>query len=208
MVLLFSSATFILWFTFIAIIAMIIALENESGSWASTFFSLVTALLLWNYGNDVLAYVTENLLQVVGFAVGYVFIGIAWSFLKWTSKVKGIFKRFGKLKDEFIKEKGPLTEDKNLANFNHTISYKFKRSDNTGNYSVGSIDSIEDTIKGIRPKGDSYKATIVSWISYWPLSIIGTLVNDPFRRFFNWVYESISGYYDKITQNQIDNYVN
>jgi hypothetical protein len=207
MVLLFSSFTFIMWFTIIAIVAMIIALENESGSWASTFFSLVTALLLWNYGNEVLAYVTENILQVIGFAVGYVLVGIGWSFLKWTSKVKAIFKRFGKVKEEFETKHGSLTDEKNLAKFNSKISYEFTRSNNNGKYTVGSKDSINETIKGITPKGESYKATIVSWISYWPLSLLGTLVNDPFRRFFNWVYESISGFYDKITQNQIDNYV-
>ena len=36
-------------------------------------------------------------------------------------------------------------------------------------------------------------------ISYWPVSLIATLLNNPFRKFFEMVYSNISGFYDKIT---------
>lgn len=38
-----------------------------------------------------------------------------------------------------------------------------------------------------------------NWISYWPVSIAATLLNNPFRQFFEWIYSNLSGYYDKIT---------
>ena len=39
---------------------------------------------------------------------------------------------------------------------------------------------------------------ITSWISYWPASLGATLLNNPFRRFFEWIYSLVSGIYDKI----------
>jgi len=31
---------------------------------------------------------------------------------------------------------------------------------------------------------------------------MATLLNNPFRKFFEWVYDNLSGYYDKITNSQ------
>jgi hypothetical protein len=41
-------------------------------------------------------------------------------------------------------------------------------------------------------KVSDHKAMIFSWILYWPLSITWTLLNDPVRRFVNFIYNSIA----------------
>lgn len=38
-----------------------------------------------------------------------------------------------------------------------------------------------------------YKMMIVSWLVYWPLSAVWTLLNDPIRRLVNEIYNKIAG---------------
>ncbi len=42
------------------------------------------------------------------------------------------------------------------------------------------------------------KSTIMSWMCYWPLSMLWTLINNPIKRFFNYIFESISGSYQRL----------
>jgi hypothetical protein len=52
----------------------------------------------------------------------------------------------------------------------------------------------------IMPIGSENKASIIAWISYWPLSLLATLLNNPFRRLFEYVYSLVANAYDKISQ--------
>lgn len=203
---LLASATFIIWFLIISTIIVIVSLETENEGVASTFFSLAIALLLWNYGSDILSFVNENLTTTISFIVGYVLVGLGWSFLKWNEKVKKVFNKFVRLKTEFLKNGGVITEN-NKQDFNGYINREFK--DGSGDSISISRDFDEDKIfEAITPKGNDYKALIVSWISYWPLSLVGTLLNNPFRRFFEYVYESVSGCYDEIAKKQKNKILN
>lgn len=49
-----------------------------------------------------------------------------------------------------------------------------------------------------RPQARHHKSTIVSWMMYWPFSVIGTCIFDFIRRGWNAVYNYISGLFDKI----------
>ena len=204
-----TSMVFIIPFLIVAGIVMIISLETNKEGVASTFFSLATALVIWSYGSEIWGLITQNILTTLYFSVGYIILGLIWSFLKWNQKVAKIFKLFSKFKTKFIEKNGEIT-DANRYKFNQTLEYKFKKSDF---YSISSFGyekepySEKKVIQEITPKGIDNKAKIVSWIGYWPLSLIGTLLNDPFRRFFEWIYESVSGVYDKITTRQKNKYI-
>ena len=206
MIALISSLVFIWWFIGIATIAIIVALEKEAEGWASTFFSFVIGLLLWNYSSDILAFVTINYIQVIGFSITYILIGIGWSFLKWNTKVKGVFKKLGKIQSKYLNELGEIPEKSLISLNNEICKAKFMYSDNSG-YAIPYDTKFTETVIDVTPKGNEYKSVIVAWISYWPLSLIGTLVNNPFRQFFNWVYDLVSGTYDRFTQNQINTYI-
>lgn len=202
-----TSLIFVIPFLIGTAIIMIVSLETNKEGVASTFFSLATALVIWSYGPDLWALITNNILTTVYFSVGYVILGLIWSFIKWNQKVAKIFKLFSKLKAKFIEKNGEITKA-NKKDFFKTLEYKFWYSDYSGKKGYFNDDnSLEEVIKDITPKGIDNKAKIVSWIAYWPLSLIGTLLNDPFRRFFEWIYELVSGVYDKITQAQKNKYI-
>lgn len=204
---------FLIPFLIVMGIIMIVSLETEKEGVASTFFSLATGVVLWTYGPELWTLITQNIATTLYFSAGYVILGLIWSFIKWNQKVAKIFKLFTRLKNKFIAENGEIVErtKDNIGTrqaFYNTLGYKFKYAD--GSSTISSFDeskSIEEVIEKITPIGIEHKAKIVSWISYWPLSLIGTLLNDPFRRFFEWIYESVSGVYDKITQRLKSKYI-
>ncbi len=195
---LLSSLAFITVFIAVAIIITIVSLEREKEGFASGVVSLILGLLLWNYSRDIWAFVSTNLATTVYFAIGYVILGIGWSFLKWNEKVKKVFTNFKLIKSKFIKDKGEITSEK-LKDFTDRLyeSYKFK---DAGGHRINfyKTDTSETITKKIMPLGLDNKSLIMSWISYWPLSLLGTLLNNPFRRFFSWVYNKVSGFYDLI----------
>ena len=193
-----ASATFIWVFAIVGIIAMAILLENELEGWATTVFSLCLALFLWDFKSEIFGFITSNPAATIGFTISYVVIGIVWSFLKWRTYVKDIFDKFKALKADFIRENGVIDE-KNKSHFYTTIESSGLRG-GTGRYlTTDSHQSLETFVDQLTPISSKKKGIITSWISYWPVSLLATILNNPFRKFFEWVYSNLSGYYDKIT---------
>ena len=61
------------------------------------------------------------------------------------------------------------------------------------------VKTMKDLVVKIMPNGADNKASIIAWISYWPLSLTATLLNNPFRRLWLYIYSLCSGVYDKIS---------
>jgi hypothetical protein len=49
-----------------------------------------------------------------------------------------------------------------------------------------------------RPRAVNNKARITAWMSFWPYSLVGTLLNDPVRRLFNAIFSWVKGLYQKM----------
>jgi len=191
MLTLLTSTTFLWVASIIIIILMAILLEFQREGWATTFFSLGIALIIWNFKTDIWYFVSSNPLSTLGFILSYIVIGVVWSFLKWSSYVKSVFDKFKKLKIKFEKQNGTI-DDKNRGDFNRILNSNFSTY-------FANKDDFDENIKTITPVASDKKSVITSWISYWPISFVATLLNDPFRKFFQWIYDCLSGFYDKIT---------
>ena len=194
-----ASTAFIWTASIIILIAMAVTLEYEKEGWATTFFSLGIALFLWNFRGQIWEYISGNPTATIGFVVSYVVIGVVWSFLKWRTYVKAVFDKFKEYRDDFVRKYGALDKEKNTAKFIDFISGKFKDPDGYGNVSLYTGDSLEHCVKKITPLASKKKTVITAWISYWPVSLAGTLLNNPFRQFFEWIFSNLTGYYNKIT---------
>lgn len=193
-----ASSAFIWTASIILIIAMAVTLEYELEGWATTFFSLGIALFLWNFRMGIWEMVSANPTATIGFAVSYVLVGIVWSFVKWRTYVMAVFNKFKEYREEFVRKNGVITSE-NLKNFNKKIDGKFSDPDGYGGTVSFYESSLEEMVKKIAPLASKKKSVITAWISYWPVSIAATLLNNPFRQFFEWIYSNLSGYYDKIT---------
>lgn len=82
------------------------------------------------------------------------------------------------------------------------VNHSGIRRGDGGTLYISDNTTLEAIIEKISPIASEKKSVITSWISYWPVSLMATLLNNPFRKFFEWVYDNLSGYYDKITTSQ------
>lgn len=49
------------------------------------------------------------------------------------------------------------------------------------------------------PKTSSHKGDIIAWMTYWPFSSLWTLINDPVKRFFKFMYSRFENLYQKMS---------
>jgi hypothetical protein len=194
-----TSAAFIFWFAIAAVITMAVLLEYEREGWATTIFSVGSALILWNYRESIINFVTDSPGTTFGFIGSYVAAGIIWSFIKWKNYVSSKTNKFYEVKKKFVDDGGDIKND-----WKGWISFL--------NGNIGSMFyenwTPEEVVAKIIPQASEKKSLITSWISYWPASLGATLLNNPFRRFFEWIYSLVSGIYDKIGSSAAKDMVN
>jgi hypothetical protein len=184
-----QSAPFVLSAIIVIAISIAVLLEFEKEGWATTLFSIGTALTIWTYKADILGFVMEHTTQVICFSLAYILAGLVWSLLKWKNYVGKKVDNYEELKTEFTKKMGPVKENwKEWVNaLQSNLPGFFYESDSPDTIALKVI-----------PQAKEKKSLIVSWISYWPMSFGATLLNNPVRRFFEFIYSLVSGIYDKI----------
>jgi len=185
---LFLSLSFLIPAVVIFAILIGIFLEIEKEGWASTLACIFIVFLGVSHREHLWALVSTNPGEIAGIFFGYVALGIAWSVGKWTLFVKEVFENFTTFKKK-LENSNKFKPEEIIKK----LSAKFQPYGRDGA-------TLESIVEEIKPEASDKKSLIVSWIAYWPISVLATLLNDPFRRFFEWVYENISGLYDKITE--------
>jgi len=202
-----TATTFILWAEIIFIVLIAILLECEREGWATTIFSLGAALLLFNYRMDIWEVISTNPWHTFGFIGGYILLGITWSIIKWRTLIKPFYDYFEKFKSDYISKNGDdsikyETDGSDwLKWINHlSVNYKMREHKEFGTkYYFHSHDKPIDIIEEIAPQAKDKKTLLTSWIAYWPASLAATILNDPLRKLFKWIYSLCSGIYDKMS---------
>jgi len=197
---LLASTTFIVTTWVMIILAMTILLEYELEGWATTLFSVGIALLFWNYRTEFWGVVSTNPKATIGFILSYIVLGVGWSFVKWHSYVKNIFNKIKNVKANHLLRG---FKEINYTIFTDDLNNLRLTNGNDERIRFTGCKDMQTIIDYATPKASEKKSIITSWISYWPVSFLATLLNNPFRRFFGWIYDNLSGFYDKITANQI-----
>ena len=189
------SAPFVLSAIIVIAISIAVLLEFEKSGWATTLFSIGSALTIWAYKAEIWDVASTNPLPILYFSLAYIAAGLTWSLFKWKIYIGKRTEKFNLAKQTFIDANGDIKN-----NWKGWISYL-----NDGIYyslNIGSIfyesNKPEEIVAKIIPKANIKKSLIVSWISYWPMSLAATLLNNPFRRFFEWIYSLVAGIYDKM----------
>ena len=180
------SAPFVLSAMVVLAILIAVLVEIEYEGWATTCFSVGAALALWVYKGVIWDSVSSSPMTTIYFALSYIAAGLVWSVIKWKSYIGRKSDEFNERKSKFIANVGPIVD--NWKQWIGTLRDGY----------ISEFDSPEEIVKKIIPQAGEKKSLIVSWISYWPLSLAATLLNNPFRKFFEWIYSLVSGIYDKM----------
>lgn len=174
-----------------------VLMEVEHWGWATftlfaTFGLSLLAHHLWGTFS-VVDWVVQNGVFTLVYVAAYLAVGVGWSFVKWFSYLMGFRDTFREQKEAFclkngLDPKAPITDEKVLSDFDHHLSSNVS----WGERHRGQLLSRE------RPRAAKSKARITAWMAFWPFSVVGTVLNDPVRRLFNFLYSQFKALYQKM----------
>jgi len=176
-------------------IAATVLVETEKFGWATIVLLASVGVVQGLHVFPIWNYVSTHAGQTALYVLVYVVVGIVWSFIKWFSFLMSIRDKYRQWKSEFLSFKG-LDSKLVALQPEHIEDFKtFVR--NRRDY--GYVDPIADLHDGKRPRAANNKSRIVSWMSFWPCSMIGTVLNDPVRRLFSFLFASFKAQYQKMS---------
>lgn len=146
------------------------------------FFVAAFIGLAFLQGVNPLAWVTDNASTVGGWLLGYLLVGIAYAYAKWTWFYLPSKEVQDQIADAFRSFKrnipaGVQTEDEMIANFEKSSQYPF----------------------GLRKD----KWRISTWVLWWPMNLFWTLLDDVLIGLVNWFANALSGSFAAIARNQV-----
>lgn len=139
-----------------------------------------------------LDFVHDHGLWCLAYAGAYVGVGIAWSFAKWFSYLMSFRDAFREKKEAFLKgrnlDPAGQVPDEHMAAFKDYLDNSVEWSSSHR----GQLLSLQ------RPRASKNKSRITAWASFWPFSVVGTLLNDPVRRLFNFLFNHFKALYQRM----------
>ena len=179
-----------MWFWSLFLIELILLFVFVEHEWPipSVASLIVFIFLIWWLADiPIWAWIKANpwnLLKYIGY---YIIGGIVWSFIKFHFALSRTREAVLELKKEWLTMKGDQSfsgSDKTFKEFVHRrCSYDDRSVDPTQERTVGRL---------------------VFWASFWPISFIWTIINDPVRKFFRWLIKDVfMGIYKKMYANRV-----
>lgn len=153
----------------------------DLGSW--TFMTFITSIVL------------------------YVAAGVGWSFIKWFSLIVARREKLQELRSAFVQEgairlllKGKPVSDKISDPMPEELRKEFRRYLALNGYWNwrDPSDNVSEEHRTLIPTAAGYKSRIVQWMVFWPWSALWTLLNDPLRRLFNYIFTYLRATYQRI----------
>lgn len=193
--------------------------EVERFGWATLTLTATLVGLGW-FGHlhwfglpSLLEIVRDHGLWTLAYVGAYVVAGIVWSFVKWFSFLMGFRDTFRTEKDKFLAFKklpaGSALSEEGQAEFikGFSADVRYGRRglyDDKGNpikYDgwTASVFEYRGNALNERPRASKNKARITAWASFWPFSFVGTVLNDPVRRLFNFLFDWFKSLYQKMS---------
>lgn len=177
------------------LVAIAISVEIEREGWATTFFSASIVLLFWQYWGEIWGWISINTGGTLMFIGGYIIAGIIWALIKWKSYISESARNFIAVKEAFISKHGDIGSK--WLTWIETLNANRRKFKN--GYSFYERDDSEEVVAKLTINANDKKSLIVSWIAYFPMSIAATLLNDPIRRFMSFIYDRISGIFQRMS---------
>lgn len=128
-------------------------------------------------GVDYVAYVRTHGVMILEFAAAYLVSGAAWSVVKWFFFCRDLKQKYLGYKADY---------------FRHHVTGTPAQSHSYATQFTGDVP----------PSAQDHKSQIVSWIGYWPVSLIWTLLDDFLTKVFKEIYNVLSGVFQRIANSQ------
>lgn len=160
------------WLTFVLWVVLETAcIDKEDGIWATIFFVAYLFALQFAFKVGIFQYIIHNPLQVFALIGFYLGAGVIWSVTKW-------WLLLAKERDHLKSKKA-----KYMESYNYDPEEYWKKH-------------VKDTLDYY--KVSNHKAKISLWITYWPFSLIWSLLNDFVHRIIKEIVHKLQWLYDSI----------
>lgn len=187
----------------IGIFFIVISILFEEDWWfINLFFVAVSATLLYFAGHISI----PNWTEIVLYVACYFGLGIMWSFYKWIIFVHDLKKEieafiacnprhgFGVGVNYVMKNWADMKREERFETIwsECLCDTKFYKFLNSNEVKAGKLAPTLSTWQN--------KGRIVSWIAYWPLSVVNYVFERLIRDIINWVIDSLKGIYNSIAE--------
>ena len=185
----------ILGVLFVVFVVECLLLEVEHWGWATATLIATTLAAQFLHVADIFGFVTHHAVESLLYALGFLAVGVVWSFVKWFSFLIQFREKFREHRDEWYSAKG-------LAVGTELTAEQQKEFDDSFRYQ-----SFNGNALNTKPKATKNKRRIVAWMAYWPFSMVGTIINDPVRRLFKFLFNTFKALYQNIADHVFRNEV-
>lgn len=166
------------WFWALAIIEFLLLIVFVDNEWAgaSLISMAVFVILIWWLADvPIWTWIKTNPWFLLKCSVGYIICGIIWSFIKYYFALIDARKTIVQLRESW----DSMHRDNTFMGPAKT----FKE------YIEGKTHLVYD--QGVNPALNKTTRRLTFWASFWPISLIWTLINDPIRRLFKWLIQDV-----------------
>ena len=171
----------IYWVLAAEVLFMFVCVANENN--VAPVVSLVAFGALVHFFSDIhlVQFLKDNYTNCLFYSGVYLVVGVLWGFIKWWLFVVEV-------KEEYKQRRKVFMHKHNIIDPSHmsspTIKDMFAREVNTSN---------------IPPRASEHKSEITGWISYWPISVIWSLISDFVTAFFKRIYKIFASSFQRIS---------
>ena len=190
----------------VAIIAMCVALEQNS--WVASLVILgvfLGVIGVWGDGVAAAKWAYHNPMYIGAALAGYIVIAAGWGVGRWWLEMRKLSRNYKevyvKTRKDFLKEnqdkvdepisdKTPVPEvlrekwKKQRIYFRH---WKLSVNDN------GRLDV---------PQASDYKPEIITWMAFWPVSLLWTILDDFVKELFENIYQATAAWMQRIADRE------
>jgi hypothetical protein len=177
--LLFMGAPWlVLFFTAAFVIVTVAFVANYRPGSATVVLALALAYFQFLTPYDPIGYIMHHPLYAGAAVAIYATLGTVWVRIRWRVFVTGAFNARREAQEKFL---GGTSIDQ--------LDIKGREKLKT------TIDSAVATYTGRReprPMIFNHKSKFFLWLTYWPLSIVWIVIDEPVKRFCTWAYYSMA----------------
>lgn len=190
----------IFWILTGAVVAALVAAVDRDEPTLATFLvagTLVFLALFTTFNPFLWMWANSGLLLLL--AAAYVLIGVGWTVVKWYFFNLNIASKLRAVRDEWLKKNPRYRgyEGTRHLNADHKTMDGEEPVETLEHYEWRFVrdhrEIVGYDVDSLPLKVTKHKSRIMTWLAYWPFSAAWTLLNDPLRHLYNFLYERIGG---------------
>lgn len=178
------------WLLLVAECAVLFWAVSCRRGFVALFSLLLFAAIIQFFGGvPILQTLWHNPLTALAALAGWLAVSVPWAFTKWWLFVTNNSNRYDEILADFRTQPGNADLPADVNDFTPEQKVDWKEYFDQHCYPD---DWYEYRRVEFYPKVRDHKADVMTWMTFWPWSLLWTLLNDPVRRFFQHVYWQIS----------------